>query len=365
MTEKPKVSLSVTSPDGKVQKIADDINNLSPEARKIATGIVDTLAAAHGAAFEPVDVFQWANNTDAFKNELELELFVFNKNLTPYSLQIGPELKHKMLALFVYDIINTVAMGGGTGLQVRNYVEAAADDLAILEISSEKQESRRASTVLWLIEKERHDIIEFNEAEHDYKRLKGMVLRCTAPGGKVFHVFKQFKATAAVQGGKDFVLQKDKLQQFTQDLAFKIDASNQVLAVDNTLFIFSQSKYEALFDTKPHTIARANENGRQIDKLFKLSMPLVVPEIAIMAQGDKAATKKLSEVNPHLMSQEEVINAADEFAIELMTDDTGAIILMDTNDVKVFLDILLDNFVHGSTGIPYVAKTKKELEPQE
>jgi len=365
MDQKPKVSLSVKGSDGKVQKIADDINNLSPEGRAIAKGIVDTLASSHAPKFKPVDVFQWANNTDAFKNELDLQLFVFSKNLTPYSVQFGPELKHKILALFVYDIINAVAMGAATGMQVRNYVEAAADDLAVLEISSEKQESRRASTVLWLIEKERQDITEFNEAEHDYKRLKGMVLRCVAPGGKVFHVFKQFKATAAVQGGKDFVLQKDKLQQFTQDLAFKIDPTNQVLAVDNSLFIFSQSKYEALFDTKPHMIARANENGRQIDKLFKLSMPLVVPEIAIMAQTDKTATKKLSEVNPGLMSQEEVLNAADEFAIELMTDDSGAIILMDSKDVKTFLDILLDNYVHGSTGIPYVAKSKKELEPEE
>ena len=44
-------------------------------------------------------------------------------------------------------------MGAATGMQVRNYVEAGTDDLAVLEISSEKQESRRASTVLWLIEK--------------------------------------------------------------------------------------------------------------------------------------------------------------------------------------------------------------------
>lgn len=339
---------------------------------KTTLGNLDKLAgtlAGDKSNFEPADVFLWANRADAFKHALNMELFVFNKNLTPYSLQFGQVLEHKMLALFVYDIINSVQMGAGTGMQVRNYVEAAADDLAVLEISSEKQESRRASTVLWLIENERQDIVEFNEAEHDYKRLKGMVLRCTPKVGdeegelKPFYVFKQFQATQAVKGGRDFVLQKDKLQEFSQDLAFKIDPSSQVLAVDNSLFIFSQSKYEALFDTKPHTIARANENGRQIDQLFKLSMPLVVPEIAIMAQTDKTATKKLAEVNPHLMSQEEVINAADEFAIELMTDDSGAIILMDVNDVKVFLDILLDNFVHGSTGIPYVAKTKKELEP--
>ena len=43
-----------------------------------------------------------------------------------------------------------------------------------------------------------------------------------------------------------------------------------------------------------------------------------------------------------------------------MTDDNGAIILMDSKDVKP-LDILLDNYVHGSTGILRSEK-QKELE---
>ena len=30
------------------------------------------------------DVFLWANQTDRIKNEISLELFVFNKNYTPY-----------------------------------------------------------------------------------------------------------------------------------------------------------------------------------------------------------------------------------------------------------------------------------------
>lgn len=81
-----------------------------------------------------------------------------------------------------------------------------------------------------------------------------------------------------------------------------------------------------------------------------------------MARGDTSAMKKLAEVDPELMTQDEVIEAADEFALELMTDDAGAIILMDSKDVKTFLDILLDNYVHGATGNPYLAKNKKEIE---
>lgn len=315
--------------------------------------------------FTPEDIFQWANRTDADKHDLELELFIFNKNYTPYSLQITPNLERKMLALFVYDIINGVQMGAGTGVQVRQYLEADGDDIAYLHKNSEDRESRRADLLLHLIENERHDIIEFNPAEHDHKRQKGLVLRCTTPDGQVFHVFKRFMAAQAVQGGKDFVLHKNQLQEFDQDLGIKISPTNQVLAVGDTLFIFNQASYEALFDTKPHAIAIARRNAAEIDRLFKLSMPLTVQEIGLMAETSKSALKKLTEVNPGLKTQQEVLDAADEFAIELMTDAAGAIILMDTTDVNTFLDILLDNYVHGSTGIPYVAKTKKALEPEE
>ena len=34
---------------------------------------------------EPADIFLWANNADAYKNELDVEIFLFNKNYTPFN----------------------------------------------------------------------------------------------------------------------------------------------------------------------------------------------------------------------------------------------------------------------------------------
>ena len=35
---------------------------------------------------EPADIFLWANNADAYKNELDVEIFLFNKNLIAQGL---------------------------------------------------------------------------------------------------------------------------------------------------------------------------------------------------------------------------------------------------------------------------------------
>ena len=40
-------------------------------------------------AVEMTDIFLWANQTDARKNDLAIELFLFNKNYTPYSMPLS------------------------------------------------------------------------------------------------------------------------------------------------------------------------------------------------------------------------------------------------------------------------------------
>ena len=54
---------------------------------------------------EPADIFLWANNADAYKNELDVEIFLFNKNYTPYSTGFATELNDQITPLFLYDIL--------------------------------------------------------------------------------------------------------------------------------------------------------------------------------------------------------------------------------------------------------------------
>ena len=85
-----------------------------------------------------------------------------------------------------------------------------------------------------------------------------------------------------------------------------------------------------------------------------------------MARSRKSTLKKLLDVNTEmLIDQEEVISIADNMQVELMIDDAGAIILFDSKDLGVFLDILNDNYLSSATGNHYLAKSKKALEVAE
>lgn len=55
------------------------------------------------------DIFQWANWADANKKDLLIDLFIFNKNFTPYVLPLDSEkMEEQMRVLFLYEILNAV-----------------------------------------------------------------------------------------------------------------------------------------------------------------------------------------------------------------------------------------------------------------
>lgn len=355
--DKLKVSLSVKTPDGKVQKLADDINNLSPEGRAVAVAAIDALNVP---APERNDIFLMANNLVGELEEYELQLFLINKNYVLYSLNTGETVKERLRRLFLDQFIEDVLTAAENGAQVLDYAATLKNDGNIAWLPVDK--TRRVDSVVRWIEEHGVDIERFSEDEHDLKRQKGIVARFTKKGSKPFMIVKQFAGGAAVKRDRDFMLQGDKVATFREDAAFKIDATSQMLIVENDIFVLQQGKFEALFDTKPHQLAVAQRNGKYIDQKFKLSMPLVVQEIAMLAETNKSTLKQLAEIDPERMDQEQVEEAMDQYGVELMLDDNGAIILMDATDVKKFLDILADNYVQGITGTNYLAKNKKELE---
>ena len=65
---------------------------------------------------ETTDIFLWANQTDAKKNDLQIELFLFNKNYTPYVMPLKGDVEQQLRPLFLFDYINQVNLGAGTGL---------------------------------------------------------------------------------------------------------------------------------------------------------------------------------------------------------------------------------------------------------
>ena len=92
-------------------------------------------------ARETTDIFLWANTTDAIKNEMDVEFFLFNKNYTPYSTNFASELNAQIKPLFLYDLINFVNLGAGTGLSVRDYEVSDGEENVLLRTDLEKAQA--------------------------------------------------------------------------------------------------------------------------------------------------------------------------------------------------------------------------------
>jgi len=66
------------------------------------------------------------------------------------------------------------------------------------------------------------------------------------------------------------------------------------------------------------------------------------------------------------VTQEQAVAYADEMQLELMTDDAGAIIIMDGNDLDTFVNLINEDYITSEiTGKRYEIKSKKLLDEPE
>ena len=54
------------------------------------------------------DVFQWANNVDEIKNNVSVELFLFNKNYAPYKVRYSEGLTQTVKAMFMLEAVDFI-----------------------------------------------------------------------------------------------------------------------------------------------------------------------------------------------------------------------------------------------------------------
>ena len=57
---------------------------------------------------QPFDVFQWANTVDEVKNNVSVELFLFNKNYTPYKVRYSDVLTQTVKSMFMLEAANFI-----------------------------------------------------------------------------------------------------------------------------------------------------------------------------------------------------------------------------------------------------------------
>lgn len=309
---------------------------------------------------EPTDIFLWANQADAHKEALEVDLFLFTKGYTVYATNYAKELKAQLKVLFLYDMISQVQTGAATGMHVRDFEAAAAEENVLERTTLDKVD--HAQEVIEQIRYGEESLEVFREGDHEFKKVKGIVARFSRPGVEPFFVVKILPQSQVLKGATAWMYNGDSFQPFSADAGLRITPDNQVLIAGNDIFAFSESKFIRLFGYNAKQFAVAEEKIAEIEQSFKLKFPEGMTFDALV-RDTKSLVGKLQKVNVGLVTQDQVIEQADEMGLELMTDEnTGEIIIMDAKDAAKFVNLLNDDYVTSDmTGIRYELKGKKEL----
>jgi len=312
---------------------------------------------------ETTDIFLWANQTDAVKNDLTLELFLFSKNYTPYEVSLSKTLESQAKAMFIYDLVNTVNFGAGTGMSVRDFELSEAEENVLLRTDLEKV--GRAETLIHLIEKERNDIVHFSETEHEFKRIKGILLKATRPDGKYFYVAKSVQQSNVLPGAVSWQLSGGTFAPFEPEVGVKFPTDNQVLIVDGNIFVFNQPKFEKLFQYEYKKQLLAEKKIEEILSTYKLSLPEGM-DLQALVRDKPGVVSKLQKLEVGGITQDQAIDHADTMQLDLMTDDNQAIIIMDGRDLDMFVNLINEDYITSElTGRRYVIKSKKLLDEPE
>lgn len=326
----------------------------------ITKNSIEQPASVKSEKPELIDIFQWANNADRNKDELEIDLFLFTKGYTVYSTRYDNKLKQQLKVLFLYDMINDVQTGAATGMSVRDFEAADAEDNVLMRTDLEKVE--HAQEVIEQIAFGEEGLEVFQEGDHEFKKVKGMIARFSKPGSEPFYVTKILPQTQVLKGATAWMFVEGSFQPFSADAGLKVTQDNQVLIVAGDVFVFSESKFERLFGYSAKKFAIAEEKIREIEKYFKFSFPEEL-SFDVLLRDKKTLVTKLQKVDPQMMTQDQLLQHSDEMGLELMADEaTGAIIIMDAGDATTFVNLLNDDYVISDvTGIKYEIKNKKPL----
>ena len=312
------------------------------------------------------DVFAWANEVDEIKNNVSVELFLFNKNYTPYKVRYSDSLTQSVKSMFMLEAIGYVIKEADKGLVCRDY--GASDDESRVVYKVELKKVGRAETLIHLIEHEYKDIDFFTDNEHEFKRIKGIVAKFTYPGTdgqKTFYIAKSLAASSALKGKTSWELSGESFEPLTADIAIKTPDSNEMAIVDGVIVIFNQGKFEKLFQYDYKMQAITEEKSKELMEAYGLSFPEGLSLNALL-EDKKPLIKKLQEITVGEMKQEQVVSYADEMSLDLMTDEAGKIIIMDNRDLSMFVNLLNeDYYVSPVNGKRYEIKSKKLLDEPE
>lgn len=314
------------------------------------------------------DVFHWANEIDEVKNNISVELFLFNKNYTPFRVRYSDALTASVKAMFMQEATGYIIKEADKGLECREYEKADGEDKVIYR--TKLSNVGRAETLIHLIEHEYRNIDSWNDHVDEFKKVKGILAKFSYPSDngetKVFYIAKAISPSSALKGGTSWELGGDGFEPFSAEVALKMPDDNQVAIIDNTIIIFNQSKFENLFQYDYKSQVIADSKAKELSEKYKLSFAEGLTLNSLL-QDRKPLIKKLQSLDiAEEMPQDKLIDYADEMQLDLMTDDDGSIIIMDDKDLTTFVNLLSeDYFISPVNGRRYEIKSKKLLSEPE
>jgi flagellar biosynthesis/type III secretory pathway chaperone len=332
-------------------------HNMIPSAEEIS--VAEKLAQAN---YNETDVFAWANNIVQYKDELKIDLFLFNKNYVVYRTARATELDKQMEPLFLDSVLEYVLEGVEQGLVVRGFEQAEAESNVLQRTQVYKVDKLRE--VLGWLKTQEHEIELFVEEEHDMKRIKGVIARLSHKEmDKPVYIIKALPQSQVMQGRTGWMLRNNKMVPFDADAALRIPNDNQLLVLDQDLYVFNQSKLKTLFGYDAKESYIAEQKVREIEENFRLSFA-EGSNIQEMVKGKRPLIKKLQKLDTTKFKQDEIISRSDEMEVGLMEDDGGKIIIMDDKDLTRFVNLLNDDYYESPlSGTRYEITGKKEMKP--
>lgn len=309
---------------------------------------------------ERTDVFLWANNLVPIKEELDIDLFLFNKNYVVYRTKVSKDLVRSFQPLLIDGLLEHVLQGAAEGMQVRDFEDGEAEDNVLQR--TRLQNVQKAQELLNWVKTQESVIENFVEEDHDLKRVKGILARCRhkdlpAP----FYIIKLLPGSMVMKGATSWMLRAGKFVPFDAEGSMRIPGDNQLLVLDQDIYAFSQTRLEQLFgyNAKKYSIALKKIQEIQANFTFSFDIGLSWENLV---QGQKSLVNKLQKIDAAGIKQTDLMDHAEELGVNLMTDNDGAIIIMDVKDLTKFLNLLNDDYVESSlTGKRYEIKNKKPL----
>lgn len=324
----------------------------------------DILAEEEAAKanYNETDIFAWSNNVVQYKDELKVDLFLFNKNYVVYRTARAGALDKQMEPMFLDGILEYILEGVEQGLVVRGFEQAEAEQNVLQRTQVYKVDKLRE--VLGWLRTQEHEIELFVEEEHDMKRIKGVIARLSHKDmDKPAFIIKALPQSQIMKGSAGWMLRDNKMVPFDADAALRIPTDNQLLVLDQDLYVFNQSKLKALFGYDAKESYIAEQKVREIEENFRLSFAEGT-NMQTLVKGKRPLIKKLQKVEPAKHNQKDILEHSDELGVGLMQDDAGKIIIMDDKDLSRFVNLLNDDYMESAlTGIRYEITGKKELKP--